>query len=936
MASAPIDLNDITALEQPEAAQSTHLTGVGALAQGGGDAIGAAGVKTTDNSGTILTLTHTRFVTRFVTHHHDAAGGALAKEQIARQNDEIARQKEQIARQVAGYLSWLRALTQYIEWRGSAPEVRLPLETAYVPLQARWMADDGGDLATNQLLGFGNRLVIVGGPGSGKTTVLLHIAWALACSLLTGTSEPAHSGLGLMSASGGPITPKELPLPIFVPLASFARYRRHLPGDAQPLHGTLAHFISHHLINRQANLALPADFFVQLLEDGRDVVLLLDGLDEVANEDERAEVRQSVEDLVGGRASMRVLVTCRTIAYRVGRTALGAEFRKIVVQPLDFAQHITPMVRQAYACIHQEDRALSTNRVKDLLDGIARLEEERRVRQGKDARALVDSPLMLRLLLIVHVNNRRLPDERADLFEKAIDALLRVDYGRVESDIRELSTDWTRFRDMAQHLAFHMHRQGRTQGREIEEPDLKSALRQEARFLPHVDGFLSQARRRGSLLEERNGVYRFIHLAFQEFLVARYLRTVIGPEDPDAILTFLDGRLEDPWWREPILLLVGSMAGQAADATRTFLGALAKAGASAGARFSAIELAGVAAQEWRESGPEIRLQCVQQVVGLLEDPIALRESDPIQRARVGDALARWGDPRFDPRQFYLPADAMLGFIRIPADPEFRIGTRTKNAMRFGKIVNDTIPVYEINDAFTPTSEFYVGRYPVTVAQLKAFVDAEKYELAEANALRDPDNRPARYVNWYEALAYCEWLNKILATAPIFKRYEVAQLVRGGLWRVTMPSELEWEKAARAEHRDSVFSWGNKPDPNRANYEYTKIGETSAVGCFPANGLGLYDMIGNVGEWTRSLWGTDYARPDCAYPFWREDRECESLDAADTLLRVVRGGSYVNQHDYARCACRSSSLPFGRADDRGFRVVLSSVPSSQCAQARRMR
>ena len=84
---------------------------------------------------------------------------------------------------------------------------------------------------------------------------------------------------------------------------------------------------------------------------------------------------------------------------------------------------------------------------------------------------------MVRLLLIVHVNNRTLPDERADLFDKAINALLQVDYGREESDIRELSTDWKLFRDMAQHLAFHMHQQGRDQGREIEERALKRALR---------------------------------------------------------------------------------------------------------------------------------------------------------------------------------------------------------------------------------------------------------------------------------------------------------------------------------------------------------------------------------------------------------------------------------------------------------------------------
>ncbi len=451
MGSKSIDPNDIEALERRiaelKAEQQANLNGSGAIARGGGDALGERSVKMADNAGTIVTGT------QIVNNYSDAAGGQLSKEQIAQQ--------------VIGYLRWLRSRTESIELRGieragGAPVVVLPLETAYVPLRAKSMPRVGErerDIALNQVLGLGNRLVIVGGPGSGKTTVLLHMAWALASSLLAGEPEPVGSRLGLTTV------PDKLPLPIFVPLASFARYRRNLPANAPARAKTLYEFISYHQIDKQANFDLPSDFFVQLLKNGRDVVLLLDGLDEVANENERAEVRQSVEELVSGREAMRVVVTCRTIAYRSGRTALAADFREIAVQPLDFERHIMPMVRQAYACIHRHDAVLSAERVKDLLDGIRRLEEERRARLGKAAKVLADSPLMVRLLLIVHVNNRRLPDERADLFDKAINALLQVDYGHEESDIRELSTDWKLFRDMAQHLALHISADARTLAR---------------------------------------------------------------------------------------------------------------------------------------------------------------------------------------------------------------------------------------------------------------------------------------------------------------------------------------------------------------------------------------------------------------------------------------------------------------------------------------
>jgi formylglycine-generating enzyme required for sulfatase activity len=936
MAAAPTDLNDIAALRRRiaelEAAQSANLTGAGAIAQGGGDAIGAAGVKTADNSGTIVTGT------QIVTHYHAATDRALPKEQIARQ--------------VAGYLSWLRARTQCIELRGieragGAPVVLLPLETAYVPLRARplprigeaLLHKDGNDrgragppagtaaderdsdITLNQVLGLGRRLVIIGGPGSGKTTVLLHMAWALACSLLTGEPEPACARLGLTT------DPNALPLPIVVPLASFARYRRQLPGQAQARERTLAHFISHHLISRQADFALPADFFVQLLQDGRDVLLLLDGLDEVANEDERAEVRQSVEDLVGGRAAMRVLVTCRTIAYRGGRTALGADFREIVVQPLDFTQHIVPMVQQAYACIHPRDKSLQAERVTDLMDGMTRLEAGRRARQGEEVPALVDSPLMVRLLLIVHVNNRRLPDERADLFDKAINALLQVDYGREEGDIRELSTDWKLYRDMAQHLAFHLHQQGRDQGRELEESALKAALRQEADFIPRIDDFLRHARQRGSVLEERNGVYRFIHLAFQEFLTARYLREVTGAEGRAAILAFLANRLDDPWWREPILLLAGYLGAHAAKSARLLLGDLAKAGATPDTQFSAAELAGTAALEWPESGAPLRTECAQRILVLLSDAAALRQSTPAVRARAGDALARLGDPRFDPRRFHLPADDLLGFVHIPADPAFRIGTRMADLERVARIIDGEVPDSEINDEPTPTPDFYIARYPVTVAQFRAYCDATGVQPGDADALRDPDSRPVRWVDWREALAYCDWLTTALASEPVLAGSAAVLLVREGSWRVALPSELEWEKATRGGLVDAVFSWGDTPDPNAANDVDSQIQETSAVGCFPANGFGLYDMVGNVWEWTRSLWGTDRDKPDFAYPYRANDARREALDAGDEVWRVVRGGSWFDHRVGARCASRFRPRPVARIDFLGFRVVLRAAPVS---------
>jgi len=223
---------------------------------------------------------------------------------------------------------------------------------------------------------------------------------------------------------------------------------------------------------------------------------------------------------------------------------------------------------------------------------------------------------------------------------------------------------------------------------------------------------------------------------------------------------------------------------------------------------------------------------------------------------------------------------------------------------------------EINDALTPTPEFYIARYPVTVAQFRAFVEATGFQIGDGDALRDPDSRPVRRVSWHEARAYCDWLNNQLATSAVLAQSEIARLVSEGHWLVALPSELEWEKAARGGRPDAVFSWDDTPDPNRVNYNDSGIGDTSAVGCFPANGFGLHDMIGNVWEWTRSHYPS--------YPY-RGDDGRENLNTSDRDSLVVRGGSWGFSRDDARCAYRDGSLPDYRGSGIGFRVVVRSAP-----------
>jgi len=285
-------------------------------------------------------------------------------------------------------------------------------------------------------------------------------------------------------------------------------------------------------------------------------------------------------------------------------------------------------------------------------------------------------------------------------------------------------------------------------------------------------------------------------------------------------------------------------------------------------------------------------------------------------------LARLGDPR----RHLLEVDAMR-FAHVP-DGAFWMGERD----------DENAPLHR-NE--TLDYDYWIAEAPVSVAQFAEFVGASGYADHDADALRPPANRPVVNVSWHDARAFCAWLNA---------RWR-ARLPAG--WIVALPSEAEWEKAARgglqipqairlagiaqgfaasdAPLQDNPlperrYPWGDDWEEENANAE-RGIGDTSTPGVFSGgeSPYGCEDLAGNVWEWTRSLWGTDWDKPDFGYPYDANNRLREDPDASDEVMRVVRGGSWGFPQDVARCGFRFRNPPFFRDDYVGFRVVLRSSP-----------
>lgn len=769
-------------------------------------------------------------------------------------------------------------------------------------------------------------LLIKGVAGSGKTTVLRYLANALARKQL---GETLEGDLRTCLPDG------DCPEPLFIRLRNVSVPSQYVKKPQLAQHPNAFNTILSAWLE-DMELTYPIDALVDDVAAGR-CVLLLDGLDEVSDDGERAALAKAIGVFAtkieehakrkGQPTRVRIIVSSRPAAIE------NIEFPSPLFQIADVLPLKDSQVREfankwmrLALGVRSEEHVLPGSLASARCASIVKALDPLR---SPELFELAHNPMLLTLIVLVHHETGSLPAQRVALYDQAVDVLLR----NFHADWVVSKSNWSqrRAREVLAEVAWKcFNERAAAQGdgalaqttawvaKHIREQYVEN---DSAKCQTLAADFLEQHKRKGFVLEmPHEPVEKFLHRSIREFLAGWWLANRSRTE-----------RLE---------LFRGGATAPSKDqheALRMMAGVLASRGAAPAARF-VLDILGRSdpkhvkpfAQRASDIAAAIRL-----VGDMRGFDLAPAVFQPIERD-AGELIAAIENPNTKQADRISFAEA----LGVYGDP------RLTDAARWIEIEASTF-MYGTNEApsETPIEAYALARWPVTIEEYAQFVDDDGYaseghwwagRAGEGVEWQRPanwqsqlrtkaSNHPVVGVSWFEAKAYCAWLTATQGES----RY-----------RFDLPTDVQWEAAARGTltWRDAAGATIKNPMPrreypwehpceaqgepvferDRANTSEEPVRETSPVGSFPrGNGpFGHWDLAGNVWEWCEEP--TAGRAIGSTKSYYRAEVALQRSFYSDRVLRVIRGGSFKFGAGDARCSRRSDDRPHDRYAHLGFR------------------
>ena len=784
------------------------------------------------------------------------------------------------------------------------------------------------------------RMVLLGAPGSGKSTCVNFLVYGLAQHELRKLKgdQAAPDPLDYLEREGWSSGSR---IPIRIILSQFASWLQENPNQpdgAEPLWEYLG---------SRYHPRLVAHLIVQTA--ALNTLVIFDGLDEVpfGTTGPLARVKVVIEAL-SQEHHLRVLVTCRTLDYK-------RDQRRLTNWPTERLIPFSPQLQHAFI---ERWYTVLDSLGRPMLGHAAELCDRLKlaVRNRRDLQRLAGNPLLLTMMALLHASKGELPHDRINLYKDCLDLLLRrwrryqerpaleeVISGAGICNWQHQDTD-----KLLNYLGFIAHTQSKANQQQATQGDTEANDDQDAgsnldktMLLQEATKFFSRPAYRADYATAAaaaqamldyihsydNGILqffdqqtlRFPHRTFQEYLTACFLTDDSNHELERDVVARLLHYIDEPAWRE-VLLLGGSkliIDGRFREAV------------------GLVEAIAKYKHRDNQAWPAYML-----LAGELMLEIGQKTFDNIDQTKlwnyVLDALQECKNPLHKasqsmiekilrrPQQNLLPAPRRVHSARILSqlrDPSLREIPLEPQWCHVpaGHFLCGSDPARDpdARKHEQPQQEIYLpafamAAHPVTNTEFGRFIDAKGYQnqawwtdngwvwLQEQQSkypnywddtrFNEPD-QPVVGVSLYEALAYCAWLSTQLS------------------YLITLPTEAQWEKAARGTD-GRVYPWGNTFDQDRLNCDRLYEG-TTPIGCFPhgRSPYGCYDMAGNVWEWTLS---------ECNNP--DRTNRLPQVDINNDICISIRGSAWFDAPRLARSALRDFRDPDDWSINQGFRLL----------------